>query len=110
MRRRNFKYVLYVSIVTLFFACGDDDSTPTEPDENGNGSNVVEITENITEVTTWSGDSIYVIKRYDFYVSNTLSIEPGTIVKFTNDGPYLMLGSSGTIVANGTVSNPIIFL
>jgi hypothetical protein len=109
MRRRNFKYYFVVGTVILFFACGDDDSTPTEPDGNGNGSNVVEITENITEVTTWSGDSIYVIKRYDFYVSNTLSIEPGTIVKFTNDGPYLMLGSPGTIVANGTVSNPIIF-
>ena len=107
MKKRNFTYFFLASLMTVFFYCGgDDDSTPTGPD---NGSNIVEITRNITEVTTWSEDSIYVIKKWDFYVSNTLNIEAGTIIKFTPDGPYLMLGSSGTIVANGTTSKPIIF-
>ncbi len=110
MKKRNFQYFFYACLVAIFLSCGDeDDSTPTGSNGGGNGSNIVEITENITKVTTWSEDSIYVIKKYDFYVSNTLTIEAGTIIKFTTEGPYLMLGSSGTIVANGTTSKPIIF-
>ena len=40
----------------------------------------------------------------------TLIIEPGTIIKFHPiNGPYLVLGTGGKIIANGTAAEPIIF-
>lgn len=87
-----------------FYSCENDEPEPEPTD-----SNVVEVTGDIDQVTTWSGDSVYLIKVYDFYVSNTLIIEPGTVIKFTTDGPYMMLGSGGTVVADGTASEPIVF-
>ena len=91
----------------LTFQCDcDDDSGPTAP---GNGNNIVEVTWNITVNTTWSADSIYVIMKYDFYVNATLTIQAGTVIKFTSSGPYGVVGSGGTIIANGTSSKPIIF-
>lgn len=91
-------------IMLIFTSCEDDNNGETE-----NDSIIVEVTDDINDVTTWSGDSIYVIKTYDFYVNNSLSIEPGTIIKFHPDGPYMTIGSGGTIIAIGNSSNPIIF-
>src|SRR5210317_1219856 len=66
--------------IVLFSGC-DDEIVPDTP----NWGNIVEITDDITEPTVWSGDSIYVIRAWDFYVENTLTIEPGTIIKFHPD-------------------------
>jgi len=74
------------------------------------GKNIVEVTGDITTNTTWKNSNIYLIRAYDFYVEATLTIEPGTIVKFhPADGPYMILGSGGKIMANGTAAQPIIF-
>ncbi|MBF0431774.1 MAG: DUF5011 domain-containing protein [Fibrobacteria bacterium] len=71
---------------------------------------VEEVTENVTSVSTWETGYIYIIKASDFYVENTLTIQPGVIIKFNPEiGSYLMLGSTGTISAVGTERNPIIF-
>jgi len=83
-------------------------------DDNGPGNhpsgNVVYITHDINAPTTWYGDSIYVIKAWDFYVNNTLTIKPGTIIKFhPTDGPDMTLGGTGTIIAVGTSAKPVIF-
>jgi len=84
----------------------DDDDNNTTP----TASNVVEITANIDAVTTWVTGKIYVIKKWDFYVNNTLTIQPGVIIKFhPTSGPNLTLGNTGTIIANGTSASPIIF-
>ncbi len=73
-------------------------------------SNVIVIEDDITEPTTWMTGYVYYIKAYDFYVENTLTIQKGVVVKFhSQDGPYLMLGSAGTIVTQGTSTDPIIF-
>lgn len=106
------KYLLSFGLILLIgflsTSCRDDEPEPPSPGVTG--TNVVIIDENITNVTTWSGDSIYIIKKYDFYVQNTLTIEAGCIIKFHPvDGPYMMLGGAGTIVATGTSANPIIF-
>ena len=95
-------------IVSLFIMyCGDDDDgNPTGPSA---GSNVVDILEDIESNTTWFGDSVYVIRTYDFYVSAVLTIEPGTVVKFTDEGPYLVLGDGGVIRADATSGDPIVF-
>jgi hypothetical protein len=53
---------------------------------------------------------LYYINAWNFYVNNTLTIQPGVIVKFhATKGPELLLGSGGTIMAKGTSSQPIIF-
>ncbi len=110
------KYLSYLLILcfALFIACenndNDDDDNNSDNNQNTNTNNVVIIEDDIDQVTTWSGDSIYIIKEYDFHVNNTLEIEPGAIIKFhPNDGPYMKLGQSGTIIAKGTADNPIIF-
>jgi hypothetical protein len=87
--------------------CDNDDGNNNNPDQP---DNVVIISENIVVPTGWSGDSVYIIKSYDFYIESTLSIQPGTIIKFhPAEGPYLMLGGSGKIIAQGTSSKPIVF-
>lgn len=95
-----------IIILTLFaflFGCdGDDEPSSTS-------SNIVEITENITSVTTWYADSIYLIKKWDLWVTSTLTIQAGTMIKFTDDGPGMAVGSGGNLIAVGTASNPIIF-
>ena len=97
-------FVMLLSCLALMYC---DNGVGGNGDGNGN---VVIITDDLTSPTTWLGDIIYVIKAWDFYVLDTLVIEPGTIIKFhPTEGPDLTLGGSGTIVANGTVANPIVF-
>ena len=97
-------FISLALLISLSISCDNGDS-PTGPTER----EIIEITTDVTVVTTWAGDYIYVIKKWSFYVMNTLTIEAGAIIKFTPDGPDLTLGNSGTIVANGTNENPIIF-
>ncbi len=89
----------------LTFRCDCDDETPTGP----TSSNIVEVTWDIDVNTTWYADSLYVIMKWDFYINRTLIIQAGTVIKFTPDGPYAVLGGNGVINANGTSSKPIIF-
>ncbi len=75
------------------------------------GKNIVEVTGDITTNTTWKNSNIYLIRAYDFWVEATLTIEPGTIVKFhPADGPYMVLGSGGKILANGTAAHRLFLL
>jgi len=104
---RTFSYLVIMAIAVMVISCEKEDD-----DDNGqNGkSNLVIIEDDITEPTTWSGDSVYLIKAWDFYVENTLVIEPGAIIKFhPSEGPDMFLSGSGTVVANGTATNPIVF-
>lgn len=99
----------FLTLLLTMAACSGGDGGG-----GGGGSSVsctvVEITDDITVNTTWNGSSCYVIRAFDFYVNATLTIEPGAIVKFhPSDGPVMVLGSGGTIVANGTSNEPIIF-
>jgi len=98
---KRFIYLLTVLAGLVYFAsCGEDPIEETE---------IIEITDNITQATTWSGDNIYVIKKYDFYVDAELTIMPGAIIKFTESGANLTIGNGGSITANGEADNPIVF-
>ncbi|MBU0507148.1 MAG: hypothetical protein ABII18_00755 [bacterium] len=109
--------ILLISFLTI--NCGtvtgseDNDDGETGWSETSTacvGLSLVEITSDIDTNTTWNADTIYVIRKYDFYVNATLVIKPGAIIKFhTSDGPYMMLGETGTINAQGTEDNPIVF-
>lgn len=100
------KKMLLLLGVVFFISCSDDtEESSTTPV----ASNIIEVTENIDAPTTWLEGKVYIIKKNDFYVNNTLSIEPGTIIKFHPSYSYMTLGGTGTIVANGTADKPIIF-
>lgn len=108
---KKFLFFTLISSLVLCLSCGDDDTNtdPDNPENPGNETNVVEITEDIDETTTWYSDSIYLIKDYDFWLNATLTIQAGTVIKFTSNGSYMNISSSGTVVANGTSSNQIVF-
>ena len=92
-------------LIIMFFpaACDDDDNGHDYYD-------VVYVLENITEPVTWYDQTVYIIMKYDFYVEDILTIEPGAIIKFhPADGPYMMMSGNGRVIANGTSSKPIIF-
>lgn len=77
---------------------------------DGTTLNVIEITDDIDSPTTWQAGNVYLIRAWDFYVNDTLTIEPGTVIKFhPADGPYMMMSGTGVVIADGTSSLPIIF-
>jgi hypothetical protein len=94
-----------ISLMILSISCNKDD----DPDPSVNQSNVVNIDDDITEVSTWYADSVYIINDYNLYISNTLTIQAGTLIKFKNKSSAVYLESGGTIIANGTSDKPIIF-
>jgi hypothetical protein len=69
---------------------------------------VVHITEDISTPTQWTKDKLYVIDQ-SIQLSGTLTIEPGTIIKFSA-GTAATVNASGAIIADGqSASTPIIF-
>ncbi len=89
--------------------CEDGDGEPTSPGDNTD-TNIIEITEDIETTTTWQNSNVYLIRKWDFYVEATLIIEAGTIIKFhPSDGPYMSMSGDGTVIADGTASQPIVF-
>jgi hypothetical protein len=99
----------FLWVLSLGLAVGSFNGCDTQEETTGT-ANVVTITDDITEFTTWESSNVYLIKKNDFHVYATLNIEAGTIIKFhPTSGPYLALGSGGTIIAKGTAQAPIVF-
>jgi len=72
---------------------------------------VTHITSSIAVPTTWSACNVYMIDS-SISVNSTLTIQPGAIVKLATGvpgGTNLTVGSAGTITANGTQTDSIIF-
>lgn len=62
----------------------------------------------ITANTTWTSDNVYVISGSSTVQPGvTLSIQPGTVVKF--DSSYAYLDVKGTLQALGDNNNNIVF-
>ena len=93
---------LLIPTVTLFSGCGDD---------------VVDDSLNDTTCTTIDGmrinsDTVFNKSCYkitdDIDISAKLTINPGTVLKFTDDA-YIYVGSNGILDAVGTAQKPIKF-
>ncbi len=72
------------------------------------------ITSNITSNTTWTSDKVYILGgRISVTSGNTLTIEPGTIIKGEAgagaNSTALVIARGAKINAVGTASKPIIF-
>jgi hypothetical protein len=66
---------------------------------------------NITTNTTWTKNHVYLLTGYVFVNSGvTLTIEPGTVIRGDKASKAtLIISQGGKLVANGTVSEPIVF-
>ena len=93
--------VLFLALILLFLLSGCPG--------NGAAPDGVITEDDITTTTTWTEGTVYVIGENGIYVSATLIIEAGTIVKFSGTGSGLTLSSGGTIVANGIAAAPVVF-
>ncbi|QQS52357.1 MAG: hypothetical protein IPM71_06365 [Bacteroidota bacterium] len=100
------KYFVLFALPFLLYTCNEE-----EDDNNDNGqplSNIVEVANDIETPTTWYADSVYLITAYDLWVVSSLTIQPGTVVKFSSN-VGLVVSDEGAILANGTSSKPIVF-
>lgn len=100
-----FNFIVFVALILIssvyFFSCDPN---------NPNNENVIEITADIIAPTTWSGDKVYVIKKFDFVVESELRIEAGAIIKFSPNHKTITINNEGgKILAIGTSTKPIIF-
>lgn len=91
--------------------CGG--SCPDACEDPGTGGEST-VSDNITEDTTWTADTIYTLDGRIFVEPGaTLTIMPGTIIK-GNEGAganasVLVIAAGADIIAEGTATEPIIF-
>lgn len=101
---KNYFLLILIGItLTGLFLTSCDPSDPVQNDK------VVEITTDITTPSVWSGDKVYVIRKFDFSVEAELTIEAGAVVKFPTEAKFLTISGNGKISANGSATSPIIF-
>lgn len=101
--------IILFAALLVFAACNKDDEEETTQVTPPPTVNTV--TENITVNTTWTTGSVYVIEGTLYIDNATLTIQPGTIVKF-KDGAQINIGyneSGSALIANGTAAAPILF-
>ena len=96
--------MLALCLVVIISGCSSGSSSSTE---TTTPLSVVHI-KSIATPTTWTHNNIYVIDN-SVSTSTTLTIEPGTIVKF-DQGTAITVNTGGSIFADGqSGSTPIIF-
>lgn len=94
-------------------SCKKSTDEPT-PDPTPSNPTSFEISANIAENTTWSTGNTYVLKnRISVLSGNTLTIEPGVIIKGEAgtgaNATALIIARGAKIDAQGTPTSPIIF-
>lgn len=95
--------------MTIFFASCEKEETKPEEKE---GTNI--ITSNISSNTTWKTGNVYQLGgRIAVLSGNTLTIEPGVIIKGEAgtgaNATALVVARGAKLIAEGTESQPIIF-
>jgi hypothetical protein len=86
----------------VVLSCGTP-STATLP--------VITVSSAISTPTTWNADTVYFLST-SINVNAALTIQPGAVVKLATaipGGAMITVGSSGSIIANGTSSKNIVF-
>ena len=71
------------------------------------GCPIVNVTPGINTPTTWTTGNVYVINS-TVTITSTLTIQPGVVIKLGIAGSIDII-NSGKILANGTVTNRIVF-
>jgi len=113
MKKFNSLFILFAVTVFGFTSCieGNDKPTPiTDPEDSSN----VLVSSNITTNTTWETGKVYILGgRISVTAGNTLTIQPGVIVKGEvgtgSNATALIIARGAKIDAQGTATSPIIF-
>lgn len=89
-----------------------DSWTEWDPQNKSYPAPTVNVTANITSNTTWTSGNVYLLQG-QIYVKNnaTLTIQPGTIILGDKNtaGSGLFITQGAKLMAEGTVSQPIVF-
>lgn len=107
MKLKTLKTCLLMLPLLAFYACEEEEPNPDPEPPGPTACTVVNVTADITAPTTWTSGNVYRVDE-PLVVTSVLTIAPGTIVKFGNNG-RLRTNNSGRIVANGTASAHIVF-
>ncbi len=108
-----YKYLLSLAMLLTLLgsSCKKESTTNTTPPDNGCVKTVVNVTLDIDAPTVWDACHIYVISVIQISVNSDLTIEPGAVVKFTDNvsDNSILVSGSGRISAIGTAGKPIVF-
>jgi hypothetical protein len=113
MKKFNSLLILISAVVIGFTSCIDGNDKPIDPIDPENGD-VQLINTNITANTTWLTGKTYVLGgRIAVTAGNTLTIQPGAIVKGEvgsgSNATALIIARGARLDAQGTATSPIIF-
>ena len=89
-----------------------DTWTNWDPQNTNYPASTVNITTSITTNTTWTSNNVYLLQGQIFVKNGaTLTIQPGTVIQGdkATAGSGLFVCQGSKLVANGTVSQPIVF-
>tara|TARA_X000000368_G_C23041910_1_gene717341 strand:+ start:525 stop:1751 length:1227 start_codon:yes stop_codon:yes gene_type:complete len=116
MKNNNLITIILISTISLLsFSCKKPVDCGNPPcDDNITINNIIEVSSNITSDTEWESDKIYLLTtRVSVESGNTLTIQPGTIIKGRSgtgvNATALLVSRGSKIIADGTIDNPIIF-
>ncbi len=101
---KKFRFIttcLILLIGVFLISCGEDPKPTNE--------NIIKITADINQPTTWISSKVYVIEKQDLGILNTLTIEAGTVIKLSSTYKNITIYGAGKIIANGTAEKPIVF-
>lgn len=100
---KKMRFILMAAcLAALIPSCGGTG----DGDEVALADDVVTV-KDITEATSWTADSVYYIPA-TVYVDASLSIEPGTVVKFAAEAT-LFIEANGRLSATGSSDSPVYF-
>lgn len=87
-----------------------DTWTEFDPQNKVYPTPTITISANISSNTTWTAGNTYALGG-PIYVKNnaTLTIEPGVVIASTTPGAGLFITKGSKLIAEGTVSSPIVF-
>ena len=113
MKKFNSLLTMFAAVVIGFTSCVDGNDNPTPPVVPGE-DDVLRVESNITSNTTWETGKTYVLGgRIAVTSGNTLTIQPGVIVKGEvgsgSNATALIIARGAKIDAQGTATSPIIF-
>lgn len=103
--------VIYLAVLgSLVAACK---KSPVKDDPNSAGCEFVQEFTNTAVViespTTWTADKVYLFEGTVVEIQSELTIEPGTVMKFSKSSINIRPGTGGKIIANGTADRHIVF-
>ena len=113
MKKLNSLFLLFAAVAIGFTSCVDGNDNPidpVDPDED----DVLLVESNISSNTTWETGKTYVLGgRITVTSGNTLTIQPGVVVKGEvgsgSNATALIIARGAKIDAQGTADSPIIF-